>query len=127
MEEKKATFIPVALYKIGTIISNGYYICKISDATHEIINGKQVIKVDFTVARGRCKGFRLSTKFFGGNPTSTARLSYFCAAVGVTGKLENPEQVTGKLVKLRVKVEQDEHKGRTYKKRIIKRFHSVNK
>ena len=126
MEEKKATFIPVALYKTGTIISDGYYICKISNVAHEIINGRQVIKVDFTVARGRCKGFKLSIKFFG-DKTSTARLSHLCAAVGVTGKLENPEQIAGKLVKVLVKVEQDEHKGRTYKKRIIKRFHSVNK
>ena len=54
------------------------------------------------------------------------RLSHLCKAVGITGDLENPEQLLGKRVKLRVIPYYRTYLGKRYLNHKITRFHPAD-
>jgi hypothetical protein len=125
MEQKNEGFAPIKLPKTNVISRKGYYTSEITDAEYKDRNGSQALKVDFKVVRGKYKGFRLDTMFYD-SFKSRLRLSYLCAAVGISEELRSPSQIIGKRLKLRVVPSRRNYMGRGYIDHRITRFHPLD-
>ena len=122
---KNNAFRPIYLPKTNKIYRKGYYIGAIIDANIQLEGNRHNLIVKFRITKGRCQGFPLSAKLkdiYRGN----LRLSHLCNAVGIIGELKNPEQLIGKIVKLRVVPTDDRYMGRWYSNHIITHFHPVD-
>ena len=92
----------------------------------ELHQGRQTLKVEFEVLKGKYQGFRVSA-FFPGDFKSNVRLSFLCKAVGIIGELEAPEQLLGKIVILRIVPYYSSYFGKKFLKHKITRFHPIDK
>lgn len=76
----------------------------------------------FKVIKGQSTGFKMYTEFpF--TKRGIARLSHLCKAVGIVGTLNNPKELLGKKLKLRVVPKYTQRQGRTYLEHRITKFH----
>ena len=122
MEQKKYDFGPIKLIDTSKYMPKGYRIGEITQAYYQFRKGQKVLTMEFQVASGKYKGFKI-TNFFYLTRRGTVRLSYLCKAVGITGKLRSPNQLIGKRVKLLVKPEKQSHMGKSYTDYKITMFH----
>ena len=89
------------------ITNDGYYTLAMTDAkwVHPQMN-RLKLWVKFEVAEGSCKGARLQRGFYL-TEKSVKSLSYLCAAVGIKGKLKDPNQLVGKKLVAQVNIRKD--------------------
>jgi hypothetical protein len=125
MMEKLKNFEPIKLINTSVISRKGYYYANITNVDVKLHMGKQTLKVEFEVIKGKYQGFKVSA-FFPGDFKSNVRLSFLCNAVGIMGELEAPEQLLGKIVKLRIVPYYSAYSGKKSLKHKITRFHPVN-
>jgi hypothetical protein len=126
MEQEKYNFGPIKLINTSKYMPKGYRTCEIMQAYYRILKGEKFLTVEFQVAVGKYKGFKLTTNFYL-NFKGKVRLSYLCTAVGISGELNNPAQLIGKKVKLRVVPKRNYYMGKTYINYIITRFHPIDR
>ena len=126
MENLNRKFKPIRLINTNVISRKGYFFGKIARADTHFRDGKQVLKVAFRIVKGKYRGFSIIT-VFSDDFKSKVRLSYLCNAVGITGELKNPEQLLGKIVKLRVVPYYRSRMGKRYLNHKITRFHPVDR
>jgi hypothetical protein len=119
------TFTPIILPKTNVITRRCYRYVKVIRAEYKRYRYGPVLEVEFEVCKGKNLGFRLKTGFGLNNKGAMYRLAYLCQAVGITGKLGDPDQLMGKKLKIRIVPKDDEYQGRRYRKLIITRFHRV--
>ena len=124
MTSKKSSFAPIELITSKNVIRReGYYNCTIAEVNEFEQNEEQVLKVEFEVAAGKYRGFRLSTKFFV-SFKSRLRLTHLCNAVGIHGSLNSPEELIGRQLKLRVIPKKNTFNGSLFY--LITRFHPLD-
>lgn len=123
---KKNAFRPIKLPETNKIVRKGYYDGKIIDAKVQVQGDRYHLKVEFRIAKGKCEGFLLGTAFKDIYRLNF-RLSHLCNAAGITGELKNPEQLIGKIVKLRVVPYYRTYMSKRYLKHKITRFHPVDR
>lgn len=125
MEKSTEEFGPIKLFEPRNFINReGYYDCEIIDLSY-LEKIEKPLKVFFEVFKGKYKGTRLSAVFYYKDIKGKARLTYLCQAVGILGELENPKELLGKRLKLRVLPKYNEYEGKTYRNYLITRFHSL--
>ena len=123
--KKDTTFNSIDLPNVGQITRKGYYNAEISGASSRVVDGKQILKVEFTVSRGKYTGFQVDTKFYE-TQRSRYRLGYLCQAVGIEGKLNALIDLIGKSVKLRIVPKYVIYRGKSTVQYRITRFHPVD-
>jgi hypothetical protein len=126
MEQEKYDFGPIKLIDTSKYMPKGYRTCEIMQAYYQFRKGKKVLTVKFQVAVGKYRGFKLTTHIsidFKGR----FRLSHLCSAVGISKELDNPKELIGKKVKLRVVPKRNHYKGKVYINYIITRFHPIDR
>lgn len=116
---------PIKLVQTNMITRKGYYTCTVTRLSERNHRDRPLLIVHFKVAKGKCKGFSLSAGFYYKEPKGKARLTHLCNAVGITRKLENPEQLLGRTLRARVVPKITEREGRKYWNHIITRFHKI--
>ncbi|MCK4649590.1 hypothetical protein KAT51_08705 [bacterium] len=125
MEQKNSKFTPIRLPKPDNTIRRKMYAnSQIMHVYYQVRNGVKKLIVDFIVAEGKYKGFKLSTGFYD-SFKSRLRLGHLCSAVGVSGELKSPDQLIGKRVKLRVVPSVHNYMGKSYMNYRITRFHPI--
>ena len=117
-------FIPIELPDVNKITRKGYYIAEISDASFKVVDGKQILLVEFTIIKGKHTGFKLSTRFYESRK-SQFRLGYLCDAVEIQERLNALQDLVGKQVKLRVVPNYSIFKGKLTVQYWIMRFHKA--
>jgi hypothetical protein len=125
MENLNKKFEPIRLINTNVISRKGYYYGEVTRADIQVNSGNQILKIEFRIAKGKYRGFPINTTF-SNDFKSKVRLSYLCNAVGITDELKSPEQLLGKVVKLRVVPYYKNYMGKTYLNHKITRFHPVN-
>jgi hypothetical protein len=125
METLNDKFKPIRLINTNVISRKGYFYGKIARADTQFRDGNQILRVEFRIAKGKYRGFPIVTTF-SNDFKSKVRLSYLCNAVGIIGELKSPEQLLGKILKLRIVPYYRHHMGRKYLNHRITRFHPVN-
>ena len=127
MENKKDNFKPFELIEIKNVIRRkGYFSGIIEDANYIYRDGKQILKVGFSIDRGKYKGFKLSTNFYD-SFKSRARLSYLYRAVGITDKNAYPDKLVGKRLKMRIVPNWHDNMGKSYITHSITMFHPIDR
>ncbi|MDY6988924.1 MAG: hypothetical protein SWQ30_12810 [Thermodesulfobacteriota bacterium] len=124
MQQQAKKFQPIDLPDTNVIWSARYVIAYVEGAGDENTKRNDGLGVDFRVCKGKHRGLGLSTHFpatFKGK----RRLSHFCRAVGIFGRLESPDQLVGKKLRLRVVPSYYFYRGRRYREYRITRFHPV--
>ena len=116
---------PIKLPETNIIVRKGYYSGKIINAEVQFKDSRCDLKVEFRIIKGKCEGFRLSA-VIRDIYRRNYRLSYLCKAAGISRELNDPKQLIGKIVKLRVVPEHRTYMGRSYLNHKITRFHPVN-
>ena len=116
---------PIKLPETNIIVRKGYYSGKIINAEVQFKDNRCDLKVEFRIIKGKCEGFRLSA-VLRDIYRRNYRLSYLCKAAGISRELNDPKQLIGKIVKLRVVPEHRTYMGRSYLNHKITRFHPVN-
>ena len=120
-------FKPIALMKTNVITNKGYYQAEIKDWELKRVGEKQLLVVHFEVCSGKCEGSKLTAGFYIETPKGIARLSHLCDALGIKGRLENPSQLMGKKVRVRVLPKGTEfYRGKPYRRYAITRFHPLS-
>jgi len=79
------------------------------------------------IFKGKYVGCKVSTGFYYEEFNSRVRLSHLCKAVGIRGELNDPEDLLGKRLTLRVVPKINEYQSRTYRDYLITRFHRLDK
>jgi hypothetical protein len=125
MKNLNKKFKPISLIKTNVVNRKGYYYGEVTRVNTHIQGGNQILKVEFRITKGKYRGFPIITTF-SRDRKSKARISHLCNAVGITVELDSPEQLLGKVVKLRVVPYYNNYMGRTYLNHKITRFHPVN-
>ena len=125
MKNLNKKFEPIKLVNTNVISRKGYYYGKITKTDTQLFKENQALRVEFRIAKGKYQGFPIIT-IFSNDFKGKVRLSYLCNAVGITDELKNPEQLLGKMVKLRVVPYYRSRIGREYLYHKITRFHPVN-
>ena len=123
--DKSIAFRPIKLPETNKIVRKGYYDGKITDTDVWFQDRRYGLKVEFRIIKGKCRGFLLAT-VFKDIYRRNFRLSHLCNAAGITGELKNPEQLIGKMVKLRVVPYYRTYMGKNYLNHKITRFHPVD-
>ncbi|MCB2141210.1 DUF669 domain-containing protein [bacterium] len=123
---KENAFQPIKLPETNLIVRKGYYIGKIINAKVQSRDDRCDLKVEFRVIKGKCEGFHLMT-VIRDIYRRNYRLSYLCKAAGIGGKLNDPKELIGKIVKLRVVPNHRTYMGRTYLDHKITRFHPMDR
>jgi hypothetical protein len=125
METLNKNFEPIKLINTNVISRKGYFYGKITRADTQFRDGNQILRVEVRIAKGKYQGFPIVTTF-SNDFKGKVRLSYLCNAVGIIDELKSPEQLLGKILKLRVVPYYRHHMGRKYLNHKITRFHPVN-
>ena len=118
-------YYPKKLVDTDKFIKNGYYKAEIIEAGDESKNGKEFLKTEFNILKGRYTGFIISEKFDHHNFIAQVKLSFLCKACGISADLKSPAELIGKKVKIRVFNKKYNWKGRTYCNATITRFHPL--
>jgi hypothetical protein len=126
MENLNKKFAPIKLINTNVISRKGYYYGEITRADAQVREGNQILKVEFRIAKGKYRGFPLNT-IFPSDFKGQVRLSYLCNAVGITDELKSPEQLLGKILKLRIVPYYRHHMGRKYLNHKVTRFHPADR
>lgn len=116
---------PKKLVDTDKFIKNGYYNAEIIEAGDESKNGKDFLKVDFSILKGRYTGFTISERFDHQNFIAQVKLSFLCKACDISADLKSPDELVGKKVKIRVFNKKYNWKGKIYRNATITRFHSL--
>lgn len=61
MEQEKYNFGPIKLINTSKYMPKGYRTCEIMQAYYRILKGEKFLTVEFQVAVGKYKGFKLTT------------------------------------------------------------------
>jgi hypothetical protein len=122
---KNIAFRPIKLPEINRITRKGYYDGEIINTDIQFQDDRCDLKVELRIVKGKCEGFPLGT-VFKDIYRRKARLSHLCKAAGITGKLNDPQHLIGKIVKLRVIPYYRTYMGKRYLNYKITRFHPVN-
>ena len=125
MENLNKKFESIRLINTNVISRKGYFCGEIARADTQAREGNQILRVEFRIAKGKYRGFPIVTTF-SNNFKNKVRLSYLCNAVGITDELRSPEQLLGKMAKLRVVPYYRNYMGRKFLYHKITRFHPVN-
>jgi hypothetical protein len=125
MENLNKKFEPIRLINTNVISRKGYFYGEIARADTQFRDGNQLLRVEFRIAKGKYRGFPIITTF-SNDFKSKVRLSYLCGAVGISDELKSPEQLLGKMAKLRVVPYYRNRMGRQFLYHKITRFHPVD-
>ena len=109
--ESRADFVPIKLINTRKYMPKGYRICEITKVDYQMHNKKKVFRVEFRVAKGKYKGFKLATTFYLTSYNSRRRFSYFCNAAGIRKELNDPEQLKGRSIRVLVKPEDSTYRA----------------
>ena len=104
----------------------GSFVAVITGTALKSRDGKPVDKVYLEIVRGKYEGFKVSSEFdnsFKGD----LRFAYLCEAVGITGELENLDDLLGRKVRIGLVPKRYQRNGRTFVRHVITRFHPVKK
>ena len=125
MNHGYGSFTPIQLPKAKYIIKReGYFDSVIEEIDIKERNKETVLKVNFEIAKGKYKGFKLITYFYE-SFKSRIRLAHLCNTVGITGELTSPDQLVGKAVRLRIVPRKNRFTGKYYYR--ITRFHPIDR
>ena len=119
--------VPIKLVSINVITKRGYYDCEVVSCKDKEHDSRPLLVYFFRVIKGKCEGFQVSAGFYYKEMKGRARLSHLCKAVDVTGHLDDPKDIIGKKLCLRVVPRMTEHNGKTYRNHHITRFHALGK
>jgi len=123
--DKSIAFRSIKLTETNKIVRKGYYNGEITDTDVQIQDGRHDLRLEFRIVKGKCEGFLLSA-VLKDIYRRKARLSHLCNAVGITEELNNPGQLLGKIVKLRVIPYYRTYMGKRYLNHKITRFHPAD-
>ena len=116
MKQNNDQFTPIKLpevHFIQRITYPGYYNVEIKNAWNKPNMGKPTLWVEFEVIAGKSKGARIRRKFYQ-TEDGIIPLAYMCSAVGITGKLEEPQLLVGKRLTVLVIMKQNKNTGSFY-------------
>lgn len=118
---QEENFRPINLFDTRVITTPRYVVGEVENYK----NQTEKLGLCFKVIKGQSTGFKMYTEFpF--TRRGIARLSHLCKAVGIVGKLNDPRELLGKKLKLRVVPEYKHRQGRTYLEHRITRFHPLD-
>ena len=112
--------------KKNSVRHNVYVLCVVTRAFYHLRNEMDYLVVEFMVAKGRYKDFMLKAEF-GQTYKSRRRLSYLCNSIGIYDELQSPDQLVGRLVKVRLVLFCRNYKGKQYTGYRIAEFFPVDR
>ena len=116
MKQNNDQFTPIKLpevHFIQRITHQGYYNVEIKNAWNKSNKGKPTLLVEFEVIAGKSKDARIRRQFYL-TEDGIIPLAYMCSAVGITGKLEEPQLLVGKRLTVLVIMKQNKNTGSFY-------------
>ena len=125
--EEVISITPIRPPKTNAIRRKGYYSAITTRANQSRSTGRRELQMDFEISKGKCRGFKLSTKFYDSIP-SRCRLGHLCDALGIKGDWERMpvNKLVGKPLVIWVVPTYKEKNGNRYLEHEIRKFHHVN-